>query len=243
VSAVVCALAIAGGAGTLRAQSQQTPPPHRILIDRVIAVVNNQAILASDIDDEIRLSILDPGQGASPLLTRQRALEQLIERALIEQQIQRGDQQTATPQQAEVDARLKEIRSELPICIRENCASEAGWTAFLASHELSAQRVESYLRYRLEILGFIELRFRQGIRIPPSQIESYYREEFVSQFKKGEVIPPRDKVSDRIEEILLERQVNLLFDDWLNSLRSQGEIEILDPSLAAAEPKAEGGAR
>ena len=39
-----------------------------VVLDRVVAVVNNHAILASDLDDEIRLSILDPnhvGMGRS----------------------------------------------------------------------------------------------------------------------------------------------------------------------------------
>ena len=48
--------------------------------DGTEAVVNNQAILSSDIDDEIRLSVLDPGHGGLGALTRDRALDQLIGR-------------------------------------------------------------------------------------------------------------------------------------------------------------------
>jgi peptidyl-prolyl cis-trans isomerase SurA len=105
---------------------------HSVVLDRVVAVVNNQAILASDLDDEIRLSVLDPGRGGLGVLTRKRALEQLIARALIQQQIRQEDcSRPPSPPQAEVDARLAEIRKELPACIRQNCASEAGWKAFL----------------------------------------------------------------------------------------------------------------
>jgi peptidyl-prolyl cis-trans isomerase SurA len=42
-------------------------------------------------------------------------------------------------------------------------------------------------------------------------------------------------VSSRIEEILLEQQVNELFANWLENLRSQGDVEILDPSLRSAK--------
>jgi hypothetical protein len=42
-------------------------------------------------------------------------------------------------------------------------------------------------------------------------------------------------VAPRIEEILLERHVNVLFDDWLNNLRKQGDVEVLDPSFESPE--------
>jgi hypothetical protein len=211
-----------------------------VVLDRVVAVVNNQAILASDVDDEVRLAVLDPG-GAGAVLTPKRALEQLISRALIQQQIRQEDAQAAEPTQAEVDARLTEIRREVPACIHFNCASEQGWTAFLAAHGLTLQRVESYLRYRVQILRFIELRFRQGIRIAPEEIETYYRETLLPQYEPGEAIPPLAKVATRIQEILLEQQVNVLFDDWLRNLRKQGDVEVLDPALETPETPIEAG--
>jgi hypothetical protein len=221
-----------------RAQSDQTASPvvpaPFVVIDRVVAVVNKHAIVASDIDDEIRLSVLDPdlvGQGA---LSPQRALEQLISRALIEQQIRQEDMQAIEPSQDEVDARLDQIRKQLPACVRQNCAADAGWNAFLSAHGLTPQRVESYLRYRLEILSFIEQRFRQGIQISPQQIDSYYHEILLPQYAPGEAVPPLDQVAPRIQEILLEKQVNVLFDAWLTNLRGQGDVEVLDPALESA---------
>jgi hypothetical protein len=204
-----------------------------VVLDHVVAVVNNQTILASDVDDEMRLAVLDPGRGGLGVLTPQRALDQLISRTLIQQQIHEEDAQAAEPAQAEVDARLTEIRKELPACVHQNCASDAGWKAFLEAHGLKPERVESYLRYRVQILHFIEQRFRQGIRISPEEIDTYYRETLLPQYAPGDVIPSLDKVSARIEEILLERQVNVLFDDWLANLRRQGEVEVLDPAFEA----------
>ncbi len=219
-------------------RNNQTPPPLSSF-DRVVAVVNKHAILASDIDDEIRLSVLDPelvGQGA---LSPQLALEQLISRTLIEQQIRQEDMPAIEPSQDEVNARLDEIRKQLPSCVHQNCATDAGWKAFLAAHGLTPERVESYLRYRLEILSFIEQRFRQGIQISPQQIDSYYHDILLPQYTPGEAIPPLNQVAPRIQEILLEKQVNVLFDAWLTNLRGQGEVEVLDPAL---EPAATQGA-
>jgi hypothetical protein len=214
------------------------------VLDRVVAVVNKHVILASDVDEEIRLSVLEPNSVGQGELTGQQALEQLIGRSLVEQQIRHEDMQSIEPSQQEVNARLDEIRRQLPICVRQNCASEAGWSAFLKSHGLTPQRVRAYLRYRLEILSFIEQRFRQGIQISQQQIETYYRDSLLPQYAPGESIPSLDQVAPRIQEILLEQQVSVLFDNWLNNLRQQGDVEVLDPALApAAETEAASGPR
>ncbi|HEV2488133.1 MAG TPA: peptidylprolyl isomerase [Terracidiphilus sp.] len=221
-------------AATVPAFSQAPQSSSPVVLDSVVAVVNRSVILASDIDDEIRLSVLDPGRAGQGVLTPKHALEQLISRALIEQQIHREDAQAAEPLPAEIDARLAEIRKELPACVHENCASDAGWKVFLAAHNLTPERVDTYLRSRLEILRFIEQRFRPGIHISPQDIETYYRNTLLPEYASGETVPSLEKVSPRIEEILLQQQVNVLFDEWLTNLRKQGDVEVLDPALETA---------
>jgi hypothetical protein len=238
LAAAGAASALAQGIAPGTAQASQ--PSNAVVLDRVVAVVNNQAILASDVEDEVRLSVLDPGRAGLGTLTPKIALEQLISRALIQQQIRQEDAQAVQPSQAEVDARLKEIRREVPACVHLNCASEEGWKAFLAARGLTSERVETYLRYRIQILRFVEERFRLGIRIAPEEIETYYRETLLPQYAPGEAIPPLAEVAPRIEEILLQRQVNVLFSDWLKNLRKLGDVEVLDPSLET--PDTQGGA-
>ena len=230
-----CIGASSAMAEQLRDQSQP------VVLDRVVAVVNRRVILSSDIDDEMQLSILDPNRTGQGALTRQHVLEQLISRALIEQQIRQEDAQAAEPPASEVASRIHEIRTELPACVRANCASDQGWTAFLAQHGLTPQRVEAYLRHRLEILRFIEQRFRQGIEISQQQIATYYNDRLLPQYAPGEVAPKLDQVAPRIQEILLEQQVNALFDNWLDNLRKQGDVEILDPALETGAEVDAGG--
>jgi len=217
------------------AAAQAPPPASPVLLDRVVAMVNRRVILDSDIDNEIRMSVLDPAGAGQGVLTRKRALDQLISRALIQQQIRREDAQATQPSPAEVNARLTEIRKELPACVRQNCASDQGWVAFLVNHGLTPERVDAYLRFRLEILRFIEQRFRQGIRITPQEIETYYHDTLLPEYAPGEAIPPLEKVSPRLEEILLQQKVNVLFEDWLKNLRRQGDVEVLDPALETPE--------
>lgn len=253
-SSWLCGLTVGICISGLPACPAQSPPasspathPSRasspVVLDRVVAVVNKNVILASDVDNDIRLSILEPGRAGQGVLTRQRALQQLISRTLIQQQISQEDAGAAAPSQAQLDARLAEIRRDLPACAHANCASEAGWKAFLAAHSLTQQQVETYLRARLEILHFIEQRFRAGIRIPERRIEAYYHDTLLPQYPKGQAVPPLKQVAPRIAEILLERRVNVLFGNWLANLRKEGDVEVLDPEFAAPEnsEKAAGG--
>jgi hypothetical protein len=239
--AVLCFLAVFGMFAGPEASPAQAVPPNAVVLDRVVAVVNNQAILSSDLDDELRLAVLDPSRAGLGVFTRQRALEQLIGRALIQQQMRQEDEQAMEPPQAEIDARISELRKELPACVRQNCASAEGWKAFLTANGLTPERVQFSVRHRLQILRFIEQRFRQGILISPEEIATYYHDTLLPQYAAGDAIPPLEKVSPRIQEILLQRQVNALFDDWLKNLRKQGDVEVLDPSLETPEAKAEGG--
>ena len=209
---------------------EPAPTPQVHTLDRVVAAVNNQPILWSDISNEIRFAVLDPNE-VNGTLTPQRALQELISRALIQQQIRQEDTTAALPSDDDVEARVSEIRKELPACVRMNCSTDAGWQSFLKTNGLTAEQIENYLRLRLEILRFIEIRFRQGIQISPEETEAYYRDKLVPQYAKGTQIPPLNAVAPRIEEILLEQQVNVMFDNWLDNLRKQGNVEVLDASL------------
>jgi hypothetical protein len=225
----------------MQAQETGTSPQKQAkTLDRVVAVVNNQAILWSDIRNEIHFAVLDP-EHLNGTLTPQVALQELISRTLIQQQIGQEDATAAAPSDDQVQARVGEVRKELPTCVRMNCATDPGWDAFLKANELTAQQIEDYLRLRLEILGFIEIRFRQGIQISDEEIEAYYKNKLVPQYAKGTQVPPLKDVSSRIEEILLEEQVSAMFDTWLDNLRKQGNVEVLDASLESSSEPAPAG--
>lgn len=216
--------------------AQQAAEP----LDRVVAVVNNQPIMWSDIENELRLSALEPRSKEEGPATAQNALQDLISRDLIRQQIREEDVQAAEPTPVKVQARLDELRRVLPECVRMHCSTDAGWQAFLREHNLTEAQVERYMRTRLEVLAFIEDRFRQGIRIPDEDVEKYYRDTLVPQYGAGETPPALEKVAPRIREILLQEQVNLLFGTWLDNLRKQGDVEVLDPALKSAADAEDG---
>jgi hypothetical protein len=229
--------------GSLLVQAQTAPSSSPVVLDHVVAVVNTRAILASDVHEEMLVSVLEPRGADSRTESPQGALQRIISRTLIRQQIRDEDARSIVPSKEAVQARLAELRKLLPVCVRENCSTDAGWRAFLENHGLTQARVESYLRGRIEILSFIEQRFKQGLSIPQQDVEAYYHNTLVPQYQTGQTPPPLDEVAPRIEEILLQRQVNAMFSSWLDSLRKQGEVEVLDPALESPEDSSQGGTR
>ena len=81
------------------------------------------------------------------------------------------------------------------------------------------------------ILSFIQSRFGAGVRIAPAEIAAYYSKTLVPQYHDKPVKPPPlAAVSSRIEEILLQQRVSSLLLEWLQSLKSEGSVSILDPA-------------
>src|ERR1700750_75371 len=78
--------AAGGGAASVGLNAGQASGEDRdVVLDRVVAVVNGDVILESDVDEERRFEEIQPYRSANNF-TRERAIERLINRLLILQQ-------------------------------------------------------------------------------------------------------------------------------------------------------------
>ncbi|HEY0760464.1 MAG TPA: peptidylprolyl isomerase [Acidisarcina sp.] len=213
-------------------------------LDKVIAIINGDVLLQSDVIEEMQFAsiqpLTEPGMATSPALAGRR----LISRTLILQQMKRQQADTAVSDE-ELQKGLADLRRQIPACARQDCQSEAGWRNFLKSNNLSEEQVNQRWRQRIEIVRFIDIRFRNGIRITKPEIQAYYEKTFIPAFRKESTNPPAlDAVSSRIEEILLQQRVSTMLQDWLKSLRDQGSVQILDPMYGTSSESSDdsGGA-
>ena len=209
-----------------------SPLGEEVTLDRVVAIVNGDLILESDVEEEERFAAFQPFNGEQ--YTRDQLINRLIDRAVILQQmaLQPGSEIT----DAEVDAELNSMRKTIPDCATYHCDTDAGWKKFIADHGFTLQELRERWRIRIEVLRFIEDRFRAGIfdTITPAQIDEYYQKTMVPAYQKQHVEPPPEAtVADRIQELLLQQRVNQLMDDWLTALRAQGSVRILKPGEEA----------
>lgn len=203
-------------------------------VDRVVAIVNGELILDSDVDRERRFAVLLPYGEATGPYNRDAAIERLINRDLILQQVELQPGDVITQEAAAKD--LDALRKSIPVCEKYRCETQEGWDKFLATEGFTDESLTSLWRQRMEVLAFIELRFRMGIKITPAEIREYYEKTLLPQYAAQHAKPPPvSAISKRIQEVLLQQRVSKLLDDWLDSLRAQGNVVVLHPGDHAGE--------
>jgi peptidyl-prolyl cis-trans isomerase SurA len=216
-------------AGSPSATGPSPMPKGAVVLDHVVAVINGSVILQSDVMEEMGYAFLQPFT-AGARNTPQRALQRLIDRDLILQQMETA-RTAAPPTPEEVQQRIAELRGVIPECLPDHCQTDAGWQAFLRTKGLTEKEVDEHWAQRMSILSFIQSRFGGGVRITPAEIADYYNKTLVPQLRAKQVNPPAlQAVSARIEEILLQQRVSSLLLEWLQSLKSEGSVSILDPA-------------
>ena len=196
------------------------------VVDRMVAVVNKRVILESELDQTTRVEFLLQGKPIGTLTQADRAaaLERLIDRALLDQQIANPAMLDPTP--VELAAKIKEIRSGMP-----GALPDERWNAVLAAYGLIQQDVEEQLTSQYRILRFIDLRFRGLVRVEKDAITAYYQDRLLPEVRKRNGAEPKlSEVSDRIEQILAEQRIDDLLGNWLKTLRAQAHIERMLPA-------------
>lgn len=200
-------------------------------LDRVVAIVNDDLILDSDVNEELRLQAFDPYRTRSEL-TPTRAIERLINRALILQQLKL--RLLEQPSDEDVNKQIDELRKDIPACSQYQCQTKAGWDHFLADHGFTETSFFIRWKERMTVLSFVEDRFELGINIKPEQIQTYYEKTLVPEYQRQHAPAPKlEAISSQIREVLLQQQISNLLLDWLKSLRAQGVVVVLHPGEEA----------
>ena len=169
-------------AGASPAGSSQQP----VVLDSVIAVINGDVLLRSDLQTEMELAALEPLSLPAGKNFERRAARRLINRTLILQQMQsQGMVKDITDEAVQKD--LDSLREQLPDCRKSDCKTEAGWEKFLAQHNLTPTEVTERWRQRMQILSFIDTRFRAGVRISKPDIQEYYNKTLVAGVQEGKL--------------------------------------------------------
>jgi len=202
------------------------------VVDRIVAVVNRQVILQSELEQAARVEFLLQGRSLEDLnqAEMQAVLDRMIDQDLLEQQIANTPMLDPTPD--ELAVRLREIREQIP-----GAGDDAAWRRMMGSYAVTEVDVQKQLTTQLRILRFIDLRFRNLAHVDRASINNYYTDKLLPELRKqGAPEPPLNQVSDKIEKILVEQRIDEMLNAWLQTLRSQTHIQRM-----TADSKASGG--
>lgn len=204
------------------------------IIERVVATVNNQPILQSDWDEEVRYEAFVNRRALSSLTAadRKAALDRLIDQELLRQQIKEDEQEGVLKIPApNVEKNLRAIRQQYP-----GAEKAAVWRADLQHYGLREQDLVRHIAVQARLERLIDVRLRPTIHISHSSIESYYQQQLLPELRKSGVKDvPLVEVSPKIEELLTQRRMNELLASWLHDLRSQSDIRMGAPQPGVSQ--------
>jgi hypothetical protein len=192
------------------------------VLDRIVAIVNNTPIFQSDWELALRGESLLNGRAPESFSeAEQRAtFERLVDQELLREQM-RGFMITPVTED-EVNAQLQDVRNQI-----EGAKADDSWKATLQKAGISEEELKSRIRMQLEILRFLDARFRPTVRVDFRTIQKYYREEFLPALhQKGAQEIPLSDAAPKIREILTQQRMDEQVTTWLQTLREQADIRI-----------------
>ena len=199
------------------------------ILDRMIATVNGHAILQSDWEGEIHYECFMSGRPLRDLTAEDRrtVFERLIDQELLRAQMSSNDFKPASND---------EIAKEVEV-LKQGYPHEHGgesWSAALSRYGITEADVVAHAAMEVNSLRLVDARLRPSIQIDAATIENYYKKELLPKIPKGQQ-PSLEEASPKIRELLIQQQMNELLSSWLDSLRSQAQIQVIAPDLPAVK--------
>ena len=195
------------------------------VIDRIVATVNNRVVTQSDWEERARFDAFLEGRLPESAQATAEILDRLIDMAMVHEQLEVLQYTRNSPE--EIAAQTMEIRKQLGV------KNDAEWRARLKSYRLSEDAFRRNLADQLDMLRFLDVRFRPSVQIAPREVEEYFFRNLIPDLSaKGtpaEKLPKLKDVEEQIEKLLTERRLNDLFNSWLQSLRKQAKIQRFAP--------------
>jgi hypothetical protein len=187
IRVVLAAVLVANAAGLIGAQE---------IVDRIVARVENDIILLSDVRALSRYQQFLDGKSETD--------GQILDR-LIDQWIVRTEADVShfrQPSEADINRSLELLRK-----------------SFASTEEYEARKKQAGL-------SDVEIREMAAVQIDPKTIEDFYEKSVVPRAKaRGQEPPPLEDARELIQEALVQRGINDQADQWLIESKARLHIE------------------
>jgi peptidyl-prolyl cis-trans isomerase SurA len=189
-----------------------------VVIDRIAVVVGKHAIKLSDIERDLRVTQF---QNREPLnlsvSNRKKAAERMIDQTIIADEMVSGAYQRPDPHDA--DALVAQLRTS------RFGGSDPRMRQALSQYGLTEEALRKQLLWQLEVLRFIDERFRPGVLVTDDEVKEYYnqhRSELATQNPRSATL---EALEPKIRETLEGDRINQSFEQWLTRARQRNRID------------------
>jgi hypothetical protein len=199
--------------------------PATEVLDSVVASIGFEAITASDVQQEYRFERFLDGQWPPPPPNRAdlaAARERLADQILLIGEENPGAAEKAGSEKSAA-GRLTALRKEF--------AHPEDYTRALKDLGLTEADVLTRLAKQDLTLLLIDERLRPAASPSDDEVANYYHSTFVPEFQKkngGAAAPPLPQVDRQIREILTQKRISKLLDQWIEELKPTSSVRFHD---------------
>jgi peptidyl-prolyl cis-trans isomerase SurA len=185
------------------------------LADRIVAVVNGDPILQSDVERTLALGLVERRADETPQQLRRRVLDGLVEQRLRVHEVERyGFEQVPVEMIAEqIDA----IRARFP--------SEEAFRRRLADLGLQLAGLEQLVAQQLQVMVYVDELLGARVFVGVEEIEAHYERVLAPRLRReGRPVPPIEEVREEIREVLRQERLNEELARWTAELRREADV-------------------
>jgi hypothetical protein len=187
------------------------------VIDRIAVVVEKRAIKLSEIERDLRATeFLNREPLDLSAAARRKAADRLIDQTLIAEAI--ANNGFPGPTEKDAEALLSGLRRD------RFGGSDERLREALAAHGLTEDRLLEQLLWQIQVMRFVDQRFRPGVQVTDQQVREYY-----DQHPHGAA--GFDAMAPKIRETLEGEQIDKSFFQWLDQARKRNRIEFKEEAF------------
>lgn len=184
------------------------------IVDRIVARVENDVILWSDIRALSRYQEFLDGKSETDAQILDRLVDQWIVRT------EAGVSRSPQPSEADIDRSLSRLKSSFN--------SDQEYETREKQAGLNDQEIRAMAADQLYLSNYLDSRFRPAVQIDPKAIEDFYQKAVVARAKeRGQEPPTLEASRDYIQEALVQSGINEQAEKWLKESRLRLHIEKL----------------
>ncbi len=182
------------------------------VVDRIVARVENDIILLSDVQELQRYQQLVQDKSESENAILDRLIDQWIVRSEAELS------QFPQPSESEIDRGV--------LRVEKSFASPEEYEARKKQSGLNNAEIRKMVASQLYLSNYLDSRFRPSAQIDEKAIEDFYQNKVVPTAKeRGQTPPTLEAARDIIQEALVQGSINEQADRWLKESRERLHVQ------------------
>ncbi|MBY5924591.1 MULTISPECIES: SurA N-terminal domain-containing protein [unclassified Halomonas] len=180
---------------------------YRQPLDRIVAVVNEDAIMASDLDERVDQAMARLRTSDMALPPEQALREQILDRMIVEEiEVQLAERMNLSVDETELNRQVRSVANQ-------NGATLEQFADRLESQGTSLAQVRDQIRREMLIMKVQQAQVSSRVNISEAEVERFLQQEGVGATR------------DQARQAIFQRKVGDELEKWMQEIRGEAFVE------------------